>query len=83
MDFNFDIQTAINLPRIHHQWLPDKLNYERFALPEDVKDALISRGHNIGNETTLGRVEGILIDQSNNVFYGATDPRGYGGVAGY
>ena len=31
LDYGMDIQQAIDMPRIHHQWLPDELNYERFG----------------------------------------------------
>jgi hypothetical protein len=30
-----------------------------------------------------GLAEGIIIDQKNSVFYGASDPRGYGAAVGY
>jgi len=83
LDFNMNINDAINAPRIHHQWLPDKIDYEPFSLSEDVKTNLIKRGHIFGNEQSLGRVEGIVIDNNTNTFLGTSDPRGYGKAAGY
>jgi gamma-glutamyltranspeptidase/glutathione hydrolase len=83
VDFRMDIQQAIDMPRIHHQWLPDKIDYEKFGLPADVISALKLMGHIIGEERILGRVEGILADYNQNIFYGATDPRGYGAAIGY
>jgi gamma-glutamyltranspeptidase/glutathione hydrolase len=83
IDFGMNIQEAINQPRIHHQWLPDQIDYEEFGITLDVKENLSRRGHKIGNSKILGRVEGILIDSDNNVIYGATDPRGYGSAEGY
>ena len=44
IDFEMDIQEAISLPRIHHQWLPDKIDYEEFGLTEDVKNNLKING---------------------------------------
>jgi gamma-glutamyltranspeptidase / glutathione hydrolase len=82
LDFSMNIKEAIDMPRIHHQWLPDKIDYEPFSLELDVKENLLKTGHNLGNVRELGRAEGILIDE-NNLIWGATDPRGYGGVAGY
>lgn len=83
LDFNMNIQRANDASRIHHQWLPDRIDFEPFGLSEDVKNNLIIRGHNIGIERTLGRMDAILVDQRNGVYYGATDKRGYGAAAGY
>ncbi len=83
LDFNMDIQEAINQPRFHHQWLPDKIDYEEFGMTEDVKNNLINRGQKIGQIKSLGRVEGILIDKKDSMIYGATDPRGFGSAEGY
>jgi gamma-glutamyltranspeptidase / glutathione hydrolase len=83
LDFNMNIQQAIDMTRIHHQWLPDQLYFEEFGVPLDVKESLIKMGYILGPERTLGRVEGITVDQENKIFYGATDPRGYGAAIGY
>lgn len=83
IDFNMDILKAISQPRIHHQWLPDKIDYEEFGLASDVIENLKSFGHKIGEIKSLGRVEGILIDHSSKIIYGATDPRGFGLAEGY
>ena len=83
LDFGMDIQQAIDMPRIHHQWLPDLIYYEPFGLSLDVLQTLKNRGHKFGEERILGRTEGILIDSGNQIFYGADDPRGYGAAIGY
>ena len=83
IDFDMDIQTAIDMPRFHHQWMPDRIDYELFGISEDVKTKLIEVGQIIGRTRSLGRAEGIIIDKENNLFWGATDPRGYGKAVGY
>jgi gamma-glutamyltranspeptidase/glutathione hydrolase len=83
LDYGMDIQQAIDMPRIHHQWLPDELNYERFGLSLDVIQSLQNKGHTIGDIRTLGRCEGIVVDFENEIFFGATDPRGYGAAIGF
>ncbi len=83
IDFGMDILKAIAQPRIHHQWLPDKIDYEEFGLAKDVIENLISYGQKIGDVKSLGRVEGILIDKTLQIIYGATDPRGFGLAEGY
>ncbi|PIQ09341.1 MAG: gamma-glutamyltransferase [Ignavibacteriales bacterium CG18_big_fil_WC_8_21_14_2_50_31_20] len=83
IDFNMDIQTAIDAPRFHHQWKPDRIDFEHFGMTDDVKKNLIKRGQFIGKERVLGRAEGIIIDYKNNVIWGASDPRGFGAAVGY
>jgi gamma-glutamyltranspeptidase/glutathione hydrolase len=79
--FNMNIQEAVNAPRIHHQWLPDRIDYEDRALVNDVIENLVNMNHHIGIVRSLGRVDAIAIE--DGVFYGATDPRGFGGAVGY
>lgn len=81
IDFHMSIQEAVNAPRIHHQLYPDEINYEEYGLSEDVRTNLIKMGYKIGDKKTLGRSECIMI--SDNYFYGASDPRGYGSAEGY
>lgn len=83
LDFGMDIQQAIDMPRIHHQWLPDEVNYEKFGLSLDVIQSLQNKGHIFGGIRTLGRCEGIVVDFENEIFFGATDPRGYGAAIGF
>lgn len=83
IDFDMDIQEAINQPRFHHQWKPERIDYEKFGMTVDVKKSLENIGHKIGRERTLGRAEGILVDYKHNLIWGASDPRGYGKAVGY
>jgi len=82
LDFEMNIWEAIDAPRFHHQHLPDKIDYEKFGLSEDVRASLEARGQIMGIEDDLGRVEAIFIDE-NGIKWGATDPRGYGKAVGY
>ena len=83
LDFNMDIQQAIDMPHIHHQWLPDVINYERFGLSLDVIQSLKNKGQVLGGIRSLGRCEGIVIDSEKKIIFGATDPRGYGAAVGF
>ena len=83
LDFGMNIYDAIAAPKIHHQWLPDVIDFEKFALSEDVRQNLISKGYKFGRERSLGRMEGIIMDHNTNTFYGASDPRGYGKAEGW
>ncbi len=79
--FGMQIQAAVNLPRIHHQWLPDQIDFENNAILYDVKENLLKKKHTIGVNRTLGRVEAIAVE--NGFYLGATDPRSFGGAVGY
>lgn len=84
IDHNMDIQQAVDAPRIHHQWLPDIIQCERFAFPLDVKLNLEKRGHEIkysGHYSS--EAHAILIDSEEDRVYGAADSRFTGTAAGY
>ncbi len=83
LDFHMTLQKAISSPRIHHQWLPDKIDYEKNSLAPGVKLNLIKMGYIIGNERILGRVEAIEIDNDTGEITGVADHRGSGSAAGY
>jgi gamma-glutamyltranspeptidase/glutathione hydrolase len=79
IDFEMNIQEAVNAPRIHHQWMPDVVYLEEFAISKDVKENLIKMGYKFGdrNQTfrVLGSAQSILIDELSGYIYGAADPR--------
>ena len=35
VDFGMNAQDAVDAGRFHHQWLPDRITHERFALSPD------------------------------------------------
>jgi gamma-glutamyltranspeptidase/glutathione hydrolase len=82
IDYNMNIQQAIDAPRIHHQWLPDELVYEPYGLSGDTLKALQARGHKlIKKPRYLGDCEGIMIEEKTGIRLGATDPRRSDGLA--
>lgn len=81
IDYEMNIQEAIDFPRIHHQWLPDELVGEPFGLSGDTQKALAARGHKIAKLHYLGDAEGIMIEEKTGVRLGATDPRRSDGQA--
>ena len=60
IDHGMTMQEAIDAPRIHHQWLPDKVYIERFALSPDTRALLESRGYSFVESAPWGVAEGIL-----------------------
>ena len=76
-EFDMGIQSAINAPRFHHQWLPDKVEFETGVFDEVLMKKLQDKGYNIKKDyrRVIGRVDAILISKSGDITTGA-DPRG-------
>ena len=84
IDYDMNIQQAIDAPRIHHQWLPDELVYEHYGLSADTRRALETRGHRLtARPRYMGDAHGIMIEENTNVRLGASDPRNEGAPVGY
>lgn len=82
IDFKMNIQDAIDAPRIHHQWKPDQLEFERGISP-DTLALLTAKGHTLApsRPSVIARVEAILIE--GGWLQGGQDGRGSGKAAGY
>ncbi len=79
IDFEMNIAEAAAAPRIHHQWLPDKVFMEEGISP-DTQQLLRGMGHNLQlSPRVLGRTQSISSDGRNT--YGANDYRWPGGAA--
>ncbi len=75
IDFEMNVQEAVDAPRFHHQWLPDELRYERRGLSPDTVALLEARGHVLAPRTGQGAAHAILVDFEADVLEGAADPR--------
>ena len=83
VDFGMSVQEAVDAPRIHHQWMPDRLILERIGFSEDVIQALKSRGHHVEVRGLIGDCQAIMVDPQTGTRLGASDPRMDGKAAGY
>ena len=84
IDYDMDIGTAVSAPRMHHQHLPDTLQYERGGLTTATLDALRAMGYAtaaVSPTGDLGYAASIL--RRNGVVHGASDPRVHGAAEGY
>ena len=61
IDHGMTIQEAVNAPRIHHQWLPDVVAVEPFALSPDTAKRLVEMGYALKVQSEWGAAEAILI----------------------
>ncbi|MEX2467448.1 MAG: gamma-glutamyltransferase [Gemmatimonadota bacterium] len=75
VDFKMGIQEAVDAPRIHHQWLPDRIRIEEGgATPEAVR-RLEEMGHTVQMGGRQGSANSVGIDPSTGERVGAPDPR--------
>ena len=82
MRLGMDAQAAINAPRFHHQWLPDRILMEE-DFPESIQKELEARGFAVKRRGHIGLVNAIGIDAQSGERLGAADPRDKGSAVGY
>ena len=82
IDFHMNIQDAVDAPRFHHQWKPDRLYLEAGISPDTVA-LLEAMGQQVDYSpgVVLARISAILND--SGWLQGAADPRWTGKAAGY
>jgi gamma-glutamyltranspeptidase / glutathione hydrolase len=79
--YDMRIDRAIEAMKIHHQWLPDMIIYERNLLSPDTRKALEEMGHTLRPATNLGVLMGITYDTKLGIFVGAADSASEDGAA--
>jgi gamma-glutamyltranspeptidase/glutathione hydrolase len=47
LDFGIPVRTAVDAPRLSHEWLPDRISFETPELDPDVVEALTDLGHKV------------------------------------
>ena len=80
VDFRMNIQDAVNRPRFHHQWQPDKLYLEPGFSP-DTEALLRARGHALERVGSMCEISAILVE--GGWLQGAPDPRTERNALGY
>lgn len=82
IDYNMDMQEAVDSKKFHHQWLPDVLIVEENTLSDKLSNDLTQIGHKIVKRKTLGRMDCILVKEDGSMEGGA-DKRGDNIALGY
>jgi gamma-glutamyltranspeptidase/glutathione hydrolase len=89
IDYGMGIQAAVNAPRLHHQHLPDRLQFEPGSLTPETVRRLEAMGHQMAERLRpndvypyIGDVQAIMV-MPDGTLEGASDPRRGGAVAGY
>ncbi|MCY4584547.1 MAG: gamma-glutamyltransferase [Bryobacterales bacterium] len=81
IDFKMNLQQAVDFPRFHHQWMPDRLRLERHGHSQDTVERLSRRGHPLSFVEKQGRV--MAIQATDQWLLGAADARSEGSAEGY
>jgi gamma-glutamyltranspeptidase/glutathione hydrolase len=81
IDYGMNAQEAVDAPRLHHQWLPDRTDYEQTGLSPDTVKMLQAMGHTLKPITAQGVAEVIIVDPRDGTLQGGSDRRAADGGA--
>lgn len=79
--YDMQVDQAIEAMKIHHQWLPDIIQYEKMLLSPDTRKELEAMNHKLVPRNSLGVLMGIQVDRENNILIGASDSASPDGAA--
>jgi gamma-glutamyltranspeptidase/glutathione hydrolase len=82
IDFGMDARQAVDAPRLHHQWFPDRLRFEGTSEYRDAVEKLRAMGH-VVTGTRQGDAHTIYVDPKTGLITGAEDRRIMGKAAGF
>jgi gamma-glutamyltranspeptidase/glutathione hydrolase len=84
LEFQMDLSEAVDAPRMHHQWFPDRLNLEATDDPRYGKSVqqLRQMGHEVRSRSSQGSAHSILVDPETGVYVGVADRRRSGRAVG-
>jgi len=84
IDYKMSLRDAIEFPRIHHQYLPDRVDAEPGALVLDVAEKLRAMGHTLNPRLrSQGDVAAVMIENGAGRRLGWADGRRGGRALGY
>jgi gamma-glutamyltranspeptidase/glutathione hydrolase len=83
LDFDMDIQAAVDAPRLHHQWFPDRAMLEKLGDFAEAVKRLRAMEHQVRGERQQGDAHSIRVDPKTGIYQGAADRRISGKASGY
>jgi gamma-glutamyltranspeptidase/glutathione hydrolase len=84
IDHGMNAQEAVDAARFHHQWLPDRVQFERYGLSPDTAGLLIKMGHTLTPIGAQGVAEVIIVNVKEGKLEGGVDRRAPdGGAVGF
>jgi gamma-glutamyltranspeptidase/glutathione hydrolase len=82
VEHGLDLTAALEAPRYHHQWFPDRILHERGTFAAETMAALRVRGHRLEESPyPQGAVGAIRVDPGTGRLEGLFDPRAPDGAA--
>ena len=75
IDFDMDVGEAVAAPRLHHQWLPDRIRIEGGGVSDATAERLRRLGHTVSVGGSQGLAHSIMIDPDTGDRLGAADAR--------
>lgn len=80
IDHDMPVMQAVEAPRIHNQWMPDVVTFERYGMNADTAAILRAKGHTVRERVSYegayqGDGETIAIDWKTGLRAAAPDPR--------
>jgi len=83
VDYGMPLFEAVEAPRFHHQWLPDRIVVEKGSISAPVRDSLTAMGHTLHEITYMAKIKAIQ-RLPDGTLVAAADPRNPDDdVAGY
>ncbi len=74
-----DAQAMVELPRFHHQFLPDQIQFEGGTITPAIQQKLMNMGHQLQDlQRSYGNMHAIVWNKKTQQINAASDPRGIG-----
>jgi gamma-glutamyltranspeptidase/glutathione hydrolase len=68
----------VSLPRFHHQYLPDVVQFEPNTFDPSTLKTLAAKGHSLKPQSAWGNMQAVYLDKKTGEVFAASDPRGIG-----
>jgi gamma-glutamyltranspeptidase / glutathione hydrolase len=75
-----DLRRSVFAPRLHHQWVPDKLYIEAAGFPVVTIEALEHMGYSLEKPFLSSLVTAVAWEEAEKDFIAVSDPRDTGGT---